>query len=391
MQSRNATFAIIFSVAGYSIALGATYAGLALDLQIRGYSPQDIAINAAMTPLGLLVSALVLPKVIRGPVSVWLIGGVIASAVLLGSIAMYRDFYTWLLLRFLLGCATNILFVVGESALMLAISESKSGKFLGIYNGIVTFGYALGPSLMALTDVSASKALIICSTTISLTVIPLMLAKHDLRFGLPKMQTGQGLWIFVISAPALVSAAAATAIFDNAALSLFPVFSMESGYSKQAALTFLSVALVGATVLQWPIGSCADRYNRLCVLRLCALTALVACTAIPFVGRQPVALGVVVFIAGGAAFGTYTAVLALIEERFKGTLLVAANATLGLMWGLGSTVGVPGIGTAMEYGGVNVFGPAVALPFVLVLLLSAIPIIDRSKNHAHSTIPEGSK
>ncbi|WP_372423712.1 MFS transporter [Salinarimonas chemoclinalis] len=378
MGTRRSGAALIACVALYSIVLGGVYATLAVDLAARGFGARDVAINAAMTPLGLFAAALVLPRLIRGAVLPWLVAALAATALVMLGLALTRSYAAWLGLRFLLGLSANALFVVAESTLMIAIPERSSGRFLSLYNGIVTGGYALGPLFLAVAPMSPPAALLACVAVVALSAIPLAVGLPRHHLALPPLEVGSGLVLFALSAPALVVGSAAVAIFDNAALALFPVFVMETGHGRDVALVLLAALLGGATLLQWPIGAIADRWSSLGMLRTCAGATVACCAALPAVANAPAALGVLGFVAGGTAFGTYSMILALVKERFATGALVTANAALGVTWGLGALVGVPAVGTGMDAAGPLLFGPLAAVPFLVLIAASLAPIPGRA-------------
>ncbi|MGP9819029.1 hypothetical protein ACTZWW_03350 [Salinarimonas sp. NSM] len=378
MGTRRSGAALIACVASYSIVLGGAYAALAVDLAARGFGARDVAINAAMTPLGLFVAALVLPRLVRGAVFPWLAAALAATTLVMLGLAFTRSYAAWLGLRFMLGLSANALFVVAESALMIAIPERSSGRFLSLYNGVVTGGYALGPLILAIAPMRTPTALAAGAAMVALSAIPLVAGVPRRALTLPPLDVGSGLAVFALAAPALVVGSAAVAIFDNAALALFPVFVMESGHGRDVALVLLAALLAGATVLQWPIGAVADRWSSLGMLRCCAVVTVACCMALPAVAPVPAALAVLGFVAGGTAFGAYSMILALVKERFATSALVTANAALGVTWGLGAMVGVPVVGAGMDTAGPLLFGPLAAVPFLVLLALSLAPISGRA-------------
>jgi MFS family permease len=276
----------------------------------------------------------------------------------------------WLVLRFLLDFVANILFLFGESALMMVLGDRQRGKILGTYNGLVTLGYATGPLLVALlADVGPLGAVTACSGIVLCATIPVIWARSALDFPLPPREKTAGFLPLFAVAPALFIASSATAIFDNGFLALFPAYGMESGLSSRHALFLLGVALVGATVLQWPIGTLCDRWGADRVLPWAAATTVASMLSLPFTIQFWALAPAILFLAGGAAFGAYSAVLVLVSQRFAGHSLILAKALLSMMWGVGSFVGVPIIGASMDNVHLQAFGPAVVWPFLLLLIL----------------------
>lgn len=375
--------ALICAVAAYSVALGAVYAALGVALKHQDYSSTAIAVSAAMTPLGLMSSAAILSRWGRGSVLAWLIAGICGTAAVMVLHSLLPNYAAWLVLRFLLGFVANMLFLFGESALMMVLDPSRRGKILGTYNGLVTLGYATGPFLVGFAAASGSTwvlamfgALVLCA------LLPVLWARKELDFPLPKRETPVGVFRLFAIAPALFVASAATAIFDNGFLALFPAYAMDSGLSAQTALFLLGFAMVGATVLQWPIGTLCDRWGAIPVLFLTAGTTIFTMLALPFAIEVQGAAALLLFIAGGGAFGVYSAVLVLVSERFNGRTLVLAKALLTMMWGTGSFAGVPVVGAAMDHIATDAFSPAVIWPFALVILLICYQLLGRTQGSA---------
>lgn len=371
MRNNAPIAALIAAVTAYSVALGATYTALAISLSEAGYSTFLVALNAAMTPLGLVLSSLVLPRIIRGKPFWWLVLGAVSSAALLSGLALATASFAWVLaLRFLLGCSTNVLFIVGETALMMIITPARRGRILAAYNAIITVGYALGPALLILTGNPAATLAAAAGFTL-LAMLPVTIARTSISIDLPGDESPGGALRYLLIVPALALAAGGTALFDNATLSLLPIAKMMTGMARDPALALVTITMIGAVVLQLPIGAIVDSYNKtLALIVLCSLTGL-GCAGL-FALPEPFALqATYLFILGGLAFGVYSATLALIADNFDGQDLIGANALLALCWGLGSLIGVPAVGLAIDLIGPGGFGWTTAVPFIVAALLAA--------------------
>ncbi|MBX4893832.1 MULTISPECIES: MFS transporter [Rhizobium] len=370
VAAKRAVPALIGAVAAYSVALGAVYAALGVALKEGGHTSSAIAISAAMTPLGLMTSAAILSRFGRGSIFRWLIAGIVGTAATMIFHGILPFYPAWLVLRFLLGFVANILFLFGESALMMVLGDRQRGKILGTYNGLVTLGYATGPFLVAaLAGVGPLGAVAACSVIVLCAIVPVIWAKAELDFLLPAREKTTGFLPLFAVAPALFIASSATAIFDNGFLALFPAYGIDSGLSSQHALFLLGVALVGATILQWPIGALCDRWGAALVLRFAAAITVATMLTLPYTIHISALAPIILFLAGGGAFGAYSAVLVLVSQRFAGHSLILAKALLSMMWGVGSFVGVPIIGASMDAIHLQAFGPAVVWPFILLTVL----------------------
>jgi MFS family permease len=132
----------------------------------------------------------------------------------------------------------------------------------------------------------------------------------------------------------------------------------------------LSVAFLGNTVLQIPIGWLSDRSSRRQVMVLCAvLTALGALLLPGLPDRLPLFLGVL-FVFGATAGGLYTMAMSELGDRFSGSDLVAGNAAFAIAFGMGGMIGGPITGAAMQLTGNGGFAGVLALIFTAMAALA---------------------
>ncbi|NND50693.1 MAG: MFS transporter, partial [Rhizobiales bacterium] len=93
--------AAIAAVGVFATTLGISYPLLALVLDRAGQSQSFIGLNAAMAPLGFLISAPLIPWAAAriNPVKL-AIAATTATGLLMASFAMITDPYWWFVLRF---------------------------------------------------------------------------------------------------------------------------------------------------------------------------------------------------------------------------------------------------------------------------------------------------
>ncbi|MBB4192544.1 MFS family permease [Rhizobium aethiopicum] len=106
---------IIATVTAFDVAQGLTYPLLSFILERQGTTTGLIGLSAAMTPLGFIISAPLIPALSRG------VGGArlailcsILAALTLVAIAWTQQVWAWMPLRFLLGFFSNPLYVISE-------------------------------------------------------------------------------------------------------------------------------------------------------------------------------------------------------------------------------------------------------------------------------------
>ena len=146
----------------------------------------------------------------------------------------------------------------------------------------------------------------------------------------------------------LVAAYAATTLFDNSFMSLFPAFGLRLGLDEAEISLILSCLLLGGALAQVPIGWIIDRSSVFTALAACSLIGIAGFPL--FAALMPAAKPAMAFafLWGGALLGVQTIALAEMGKCYSGAMLRAGNATLALMWGVSGIVGIPVTGYAMD-------------------------------------------
>jgi MFS family permease len=113
-------------------------------------------------------------------------------------------------------------------------------------------------------------------------------------------------------------------------------------------MQLISTLMLGAIVLQLPIGWLADKVDKrrlaLTLAWISALTALLW----PFALQETRLAFAMVFVWGGLFVGIYTVMLAMVGSRFQGNDLVGVYSVMGLAWGMGALLGPSMAGVAMQ-------------------------------------------
>lgn len=357
---------IIAAVSVYAIAQGLTYPLLSFVLARQGDSPALIGLSAAMTPIGFICCAPLVPRITHrfGPVPT-----VLASATLGGMIlfliGLTRDATAfWFPLRFLLGAAVLPLYIVSEVWIIELAPAALRGRILGIYTSIISAGFAVGPFSLALVGTEGWPPFVVGVAAFFGCGCCLLLTRSRLPGGKPEEKPAS-LRSFLALAPVMLFAVFVTAVLEQVSLSLLPVYGLGHGIGEAEMSVLIGVLVAGNIALQIPLGLAAERWSARAMLAAVAAAAAIGALLIPLLIETPL-IWPLIFLWGAASFGIYTVTLVSFGEQFSGSALVAGNAAFAVMWGLGGILGPSVTGTIMNALGVE------ALPLVLALVCAVL-------------------
>lgn len=123
---------------------------------------------------------------------------------------------------------------------------------------------------------------------------------------------------------------------------------MRLGWSESAATLLISTLMVGAIVLQLPIGWLGDRFDRRKLVLLLSVLCAVGALLWPFVFEHPWLAHPLIFVWGGAFVRIYTLMMTIVGSRFASGEVIGVYAVMSIAWGLGALVGPAITGAALE-------------------------------------------
>lgn len=352
--------ASITAVGVFCLTTGLSSPLLALILEDMGASSGLIGLNAAMGPIGIILSAPFVPRLAQ-KFGAWFIcvTSLCSSAVLLLMLAVFRDVMIWFPIRFFLGVAISAIFIISETWINQLAMPRIRGRIIGIYNTVAAAGFALGPLTLAVIGSQGWPPFLIGITGI-LIALPVFVFARDHLPGLDGREDAS-VFSFLSLAPMLLLAVAFAALFDLVTLSLLPIYGLRHGLAEATSSLALAVMIIGNVVLQIPIGWLADRISRRFLMNIMAIVTMIGSLLLSLLIEGSMLLWPMLFIWGAVAFGIYTIALVELGDRFSGALLLAGNGAFGMMWGIGGILGPPVAGAAMD-----LIGPE-GLPIILGL------------------------
>ena len=363
--------AAIAAITVFGFTLGLMFPLLSLIMESRGVPAHVIGANAAMQPLGIVLSVFFIPLVVRRfGTKRAVIGAALLTASVILCYPFLPVFWWWFGLRVLQGFFVSILFAISEAWIVRFAEGAWRSRILAIYTSILALSFGGGPALITVTGIEGALPFVVGAVVLVLATLPIFFVKDeevDSEDEAPLSVLG-----FARKAPILLFAVGMFAIIDAANLSFLPVYAVQKGFDRETAALALTAFVLGNTVLQFPIGWFADHFPKRAVMAGCGILTGTCSLLVPFVFGSW-ALWPVLTVMGATAAGIYTVALGELGERFSGPELVTGTASFSTMWGVGALGGSLAAGwsiAAVGPDGLPFSMAAVFLVFIVAVLAS---------------------
>ena len=347
---KNALAPVAALLIGVSILLtGQGLQGTLLPVRagLENFSTISIGIIGGAYFLGFTVGCLKGGELVKsvGHVRVFAAMTALASATpLLHSLLL--DPVVWGLLRGLTGFCFAVLYVVIESWLNDRATNENRGIIFSTYVMITLTMLAAGQLMTLLYSPEQMQLFAIASVLVSFAAIPVVLSRSPSP-DLPINVEVDLRRLFRIS-PAGSLGCLASGLANCAFWSLAPVFTSSVSEDVSLAAWFMSTAVIGGAVAQWPVGVLSDRLGRRKVLSAAAAAAAVlGIVAIRLIDSDSF-LDLNLFSAawGFVAFPIYAIAVAHANDNAEPDDYVMVSSGLLLMYGGGAIIG-PFIASAL--------------------------------------------
>ena len=346
--------------------MGLTFQLLPLLMESRGVPAWVMGLNAAMSPLGILLVGPFLPAVVARFGSKTVVNAVIAVIVAtLLSFKLFPGLAAWFVIRFVFGIAAGTLFTVSEAWILSFAETGNRGRIMAVYTSVLSLTFAVGPMIVPLTGIDGWMPWLIGVVCVGASALPLSFVEvSEAAF---RDDKGGSFLRFVGRAPLLLFAVGTATIFDGILLSFFAVFGLRSGLDLRTVSWVLAAGILGNVAMQYPMGLLADRWSRTGVIAVTAAITVVLSLAMIWAVHSWL-IWPVVLVAGSTAFAVYTISLTILGDSFEGPDLIAGSAAFSAMWGVGGLAGPPIAGAAIDAFGANAMPVTLAISYVVLLI-----------------------
>lgn len=344
--------AVIATAAVFGLSYSLSAPLIAVSLEKLGFSDRFIGLNAAMHAVGVLAIAPCMPALaMRWGARRLAIFALVATAATLAAFPFVGAVGWWFGLRMLLGAAAEALFVMSETWANSLAREDARGRTMAIYTASLSLGMVLGPATLSWVGINRHGYFL--AAALSLLAVLCIAGKWVVAPARIEPASAHPL-TYARVAPIALATTVLNAGVETAGLSFIGLYAAAQGWTNGQAMRLISTLMLGAIVLQLPIGWLADRVPKRTLAVALAWISAAGALCWPFVLAHPRWAFGIIFCWGGVFVGIYTVMLAMVGERFSGANLVGIYAAMGLAWGVGALVGPTFAGVAM--GGSARFG-----------------------------------
>ncbi|MEE9680767.1 MFS transporter [Pseudomonas moraviensis] len=324
-----------------------------LRLDAAGASATMIGVVSSAYFIGLTLGAVVNDRLILRIGHIRAYGSfasLIAVTILLQG--LFYDTWGWLVLRLINGWATVGVFLVIESWLLLAGDEKIRGRLLALYMIVLYGAGVLGQATLGtITGMSDSAPFMVAGMLAALSVLPIVILPRVSPL-LDQVEPLKPRQLLGVTPTGLVGCFG-SGVTIAAIYTLLPLYLQRRGLDVGEVGSMMAWTILGAMLLQYPVGRWSDRTDRLQVLTL--LT--VACTALSLVivllPLSSTMLAAMLFLLGGGVFALYPVAVSHAADRAPAEALVPMIQGLLLINSLGSAISPMMISPVMNSFGAN--------------------------------------
>ena len=312
---------------------------LAVRAELEGFPAALIGALMACYFAGFILGCRINPRFIAsvGHIRTFVALASIASSATLLHVLIV-DVYAWGVLRAITGFCFAGLIMIIESWLNERADNSNRGALLSVYRVVDLSATMIGNALLAVADPRGFVLFAFISILMSIALVPVALT----RSAAPKPILAATLNIGGLYrlTPAAAITAPAIGLANGSFWAVGPVFAQRLGYDASVIAGFMTFTVMGAALLQWPLGYASDRVDRRIVMVASSFLGAGAALALArFGGDGVIPLYALGFTTGAFIIPLFGIAAAHANDHAAPEKAVETNASLLFIHGLGSVTG----------------------------------------------------
>ncbi|MGB2248891.1 MAG: MFS transporter [Alcanivorax sediminis] len=366
--------AVLLGVALLLLGSGLLNTLLAVRGSLEGYSDSALGLIMSGYFLGYFSGTFAALPLIRrvGHIRAFAMCAALAACSALLHV-MFVEPWVWMVLRILNGFVLVILYTVVESWLNGQTPAEQRGRVFAVYMAVNLGALAAAQQLLRLESAMSFMLFAVAAMLISVSLVPVTWT----RFAQPPVETVTRLRFKALyrAAPVSVAGALLSGLAMGAFWGLGPVYANRVGLDSASVATFMSMAILGGALFQYPLGRYSDTHDRRSVLMVICLAATAAALLVFLSDANTPLLYLSIAIYGGLAFCAYPVALAHMIDRLDANQILSGGSSALFLHGVGAAMGPALAGQLMESFGAG------SLPFYFMIMQLALALYTLMRLH----------
>ncbi len=336
---------------------------------------------------GFMVGSVYVPKLVNAVGHVRIFGalaGMASSSILIH--AVFENAPVWMLMRLVTGFAYSGMYIIAESWLNDKATNETRGTLLSAYMIVTMLGLIIGLLLLGVGDPATPELFIIVSVFVSVAVIPILMTAASV----PEIQEPEPTSIARVfrTSPLAVIGIALHGTTASMAFGMSAVYATKLGFSLPQISFYIAAIMLGALILQYPIGRMSDRIDRRTVILVVQILAVITAMIAFFVEGMSfyIVLGAAALY-GGIHTPLYSLYIAHANDYLSPRQIVATSSRLVMINGVGAVFGAPIVGYMMGQFSASAYFPTMAFFHAIVTCVVAYRMFSRKATPTEAQAP----
>lgn len=339
---------------------------LPVRMGLDGVSTSAIGFVLSLYYVGMLPGAIYSKYLIARAGHVRMFAGCVAvAAVSILICSLISEPMLWGAMRLVIGFCNACAFTAMESWLSDSSTKTTRGKVLAMYNVVVLAGLFGGQFLMNVAQPADATLFVVSGILLCAAIVPVVLSRKS-GPAIEEVASMSLSKLYSVSPLGVVSCFTSGLIY-SALFNLLPVFAAQYGMVDFQLSLYVGTAILGAFILQFPVGYFSDRFDRRSVLLILLLTSATAGLLVVLLVNLGFLYGLffVTAVTGGIIACTYPLSIAEAFDRLRKQEMVAAMGSMILAYSIGGALGPFSASLVM-----NEFGAQALFYFLALVQLS---------------------
>ncbi|MGU9961843.1 MAG: MFS transporter [Candidatus Puniceispirillales bacterium WSBS_2018_MAG_OTU23] len=309
---------------------------------------------------GFMLGSLLIPRMVVkvGHVRVFgALAGLASSSILAHAVFEYSS--VWILMRLITGFAYSGMYIIAESWINDKASNDTRGSLLSVYMIVTMMGLILGLMLLSVGDPTSTDLFLIVSVLVSVAVIPILMTAAKA----PEIQETESVSLYRAfrTSPLAVSGMLMHGVSSAVLFGMGAFYATKLGFGLFEISLFMSASMLGALLLQYPLGKLSDIIDRRTVILGVQILAVLA-AGLGYFAESLSFYAILIASAfyGGVHTPLYSLYIAHANDYLNPNQIIGVSSKLVMINGFGAIFGAPIVGYMMGIFGTSAFYPTMA-------------------------------